>query len=115
MQINVCFYYYFQGSNDWVGTWGKHMKSLCFKTLWQQQKLNHFPGTFQIGRKDRLWKNLHRLIIKYGDEHFGFIPTSYILPEEASILRQVCEKNDENKWIVKPVLILKLFFRIPND
>ncbi|XP_022163960.1 uncharacterized protein LOC111029304 [Myzus persicae] len=89
-------------SNDWVGTWGKHMKSLCFKTLWQQQKLNHFPGTFQIGRKDRLWKNLHRLMIKYGNEHFGFIPTSYILPQEVSILRQVWEKNDEDKWIVKP-------------
>ncbi|XP_060848643.1 tubulin monoglutamylase TTLL4-like isoform X1 [Rhopalosiphum padi] len=89
-------------SNDWVGTWGKHMKSLCFKTLREQQKLNHFPGTFQIGRKDRLWKNLHRLMLKYGKEHFGFIPTSYILPQEARILRQVWEKNDEDKWIVKP-------------
>ncbi|KAE9524189.1 hypothetical protein AGLY_015434 [Aphis glycines] len=89
-------------SNDWVGTWGKHMKSLCFKTLWEQQKLNHFPGTFQIGRKDRLWKNLQRLMLKYGKEHFGFIPTSYILPQEVRILRQVWEKNDEDKWIIKP-------------
>ncbi|XP_050428184.1 uncharacterized protein LOC126838099 isoform X2 [Adelges cooleyi] len=89
-------------SNDWVGTWGKHMKSLCFKTLRDQQKLNHFPGTFQIGRKDRLWKNLHRLMLKYGKEQFGFIPTSYILPQETRLLRQVWEKNDEDKWIVKP-------------
>jgi len=88
------------------------MKSLCFKTLWQQQKLNHFPGTFQIGRKDRLWKNLNRLMMKYGNEHFGFIPTSYILPQEAKILRQVWEKNDGDKWIVKPVLFLKLFLKI---
>ncbi|XP_025190868.1 tubulin polyglutamylase TTLL4-like [Melanaphis sacchari] len=89
-------------SNDWVGTWGKHMKSLGFKTLWEQQKLNHFPGTFQIGRKDRLWKNLQRLMSKYGKEHFGFIPTSYILPQETRLLRQVWEKNDEDKWIIKP-------------
>ncbi|XP_026818449.1 tubulin polyglutamylase TTLL4-like [Rhopalosiphum maidis] len=89
-------------SNDWVGTWGKHMKSFCFKKLREQQKLNHFPGTYEIGRKDRLWKNLNRLIIKYGKEQFGFVPTSYILPQEAHILRQVWEKNDENKWIVKP-------------
>jgi len=87
------------------------MKSLCFKTLREQQKLNHFPGTFQIGRKDRLWKNLHRLMLKYGKEHFGFIPTSYILPQEARILRQVWEKNDEDKWIVKPVLYLKLYYK----
>lgn len=93
----------FLESNDWVGTWGKHMKSICFKTLREQQKLNHFPGTFQIGRKDRLWKNLHRLMLKFGKDQFGFIPTSYILPQEARILRQIWEKNDEDKWIVKPV------------
>lgn len=84
------------------------MKSLCFKTLREQQKLNHFPGTFQIGRKDRLWKNLHRLMLKYGKDQFGFIPTSYILPQEARLLRQVWEQNDEAKWIVKPVLFLNL-------
>ncbi|CAI6377079.1 unnamed protein product [Macrosiphum euphorbiae] len=89
-------------SNDWVGTWDKQMKSLCFKTLWEQQKLNHFPGTFQIGHKDRLWKNLQRLMLKYGKEHFGFIPTSYILPQEVRILRRVWEKNDQYKWIIKP-------------
>ncbi|KAE9535227.1 hypothetical protein AGLY_007960 [Aphis glycines] len=89
-------------SNDWVGTWGKHMKSFCFKTLREQQKLNHFPGTFEIGRKDKLWKNLNRLRLKYGKEQFGFIPISYILPRQAKTLRQVWEKNDKEKWIVKP-------------
>ena len=29
-------------------------------------QVNHFPGTFQIGRKDRLWKNLSRLQLKVG-------------------------------------------------
>lgn len=53
-------------SNDWSGCWGKHMKSVCFQSLKEYQKLNHFPGTFQIGRKDRLWKNLQRLMVKYG-------------------------------------------------
>ncbi|XP_050532720.1 tubulin monoglutamylase TTLL4-like isoform X2 [Daktulosphaira vitifoliae] len=89
-------------SNDWVGTWGKHMKSLCFKTLRDQQKLNHFPGTFQIGRKDKLWKNLQRLMLQFSKDEFNFIPTSYILPQETKLLRQVWEKNDEDKWIVKP-------------
>ncbi|VVC44640.1 Hypothetical protein CINCED_3A020272 [Cinara cedri] len=91
-------------SNDWFGTWGKHMKSLCFKTLREQQKFNHFPGTFQIGRKDRLWINLHRLMLKYGKDQFGFIPTSYILPQEATLLRKVWDEcgNDGDKWIVKP-------------
>ena len=28
--------------------------------------MNHFPGTFQIGRKDRLWKSLQKLMFKHG-------------------------------------------------
>ncbi|CAH1733347.1 unnamed protein product [Aphis gossypii] len=110
-------------SNDWVGTWGKHMKSVSFKTLWQQQKINHFPGTFQIGRKDRLWKNLNELMLKYGKEQFGFIPTSYILPQEAEMLRQIWEKNDEDKWIIKPpasargtgICVISKWDQIPKD
>ncbi|KAJ8946805.1 hypothetical protein NQ314_008789 [Rhamnusium bicolor] len=47
-------------SNEWLGTWGKHMKSPLFKTLKETQKLNHFPGTFQLGRKDRLWRNFQK-------------------------------------------------------
>ena len=30
------------------------------------QKLNHFPGTFNIGRKDKLWRNYHKLMLKFG-------------------------------------------------
>lgn len=74
MSYSVAFYhlylpiltYFIPESNEWCGTWGKHMKSLCFKTLREYQKINHFPGTFQIGRKDRLWKNLFRLMTKFG-------------------------------------------------
>jgi len=79
------------------------MKSIYFKTLCDQQKFNHFPGTFQIGRKDRLWRNLHKLMVKYGKDLFGFIPKSYILPQETLLLRHVLEKNVEDKWIIKPV------------
>ncbi|XP_051880741.1 tubulin polyglutamylase TTLL4 isoform X2 [Pristis pectinata] len=48
-------------SYDWLGCWGHHMKSPLFKTLREYQKLNHFPGSFQIGRKDRLWRNLLKM------------------------------------------------------
>ena len=53
---------------EWVGTWGKHMKSLMFRLILPHQKVNHFPGTFQIGRKDRLWRNLQKMAVKYGRE-----------------------------------------------
>jgi len=81
------------------------MKAVGFKGLCEQQKLNHFPGTFQIGRKDRPWKNLYRLILKHGNEQFGFIPKSYILPQEIKFLRQVFDKSAADKWIIKPVFV----------
>uniref|UniRef100_A0A8D8RRT1 Tubulin polyglutamylase TTLL4 n=2 Tax=Cacopsylla melanoneura TaxID=428564 RepID=A0A8D8RRT1_9HEMI len=90
-------------SSEWCGTWGKHMKSLSFRTLKESQKINHFPGTFQIGRKDRLWKNLLKCMMKYGEKEFGFSPRTYVLPGDDKLLRATWERNCGNiKWIVKP-------------
>lgn len=90
-------------SDDWVGTWGKHIRSTCFETLCEHQKLNHFPGTFEIGRKDKLWRNLPGLMSKHGKNQFGFMPKSYVLPQDAKTLQQVVGKNTKDKWIIKPV------------
>lgn len=61
-------------TNDWIGIWGKHMKSPCFKTIRSYQKINHIPGTFQIGRKDRVWRNLQVQMLKHGKKEFNFMP-----------------------------------------
>ncbi|XP_014479842.1 PREDICTED: tubulin polyglutamylase TTLL4-like [Dinoponera quadriceps] len=90
-------------SQDWCGTWGKHMKSACFKGLKESQKVNHFPGTFQIGRKDRLWRNFSRMMAKHDKREFGFVPRTYVLPQDLRSFRQVWEKTGgKEKWIVKP-------------
>lgn len=92
-------------SNQWLGTWGKHMKSPMFKTLKETQKLNHFPGTFQLGRKDRLWRNFQRMIGKFGLKEFGFLPHTYVLPQEMKLLKQNWDLkhcNGKEMWIIKP-------------
>ncbi|XP_066582772.1 tubulin monoglutamylase TTLL4-like [Prorops nasuta] len=90
-------------TTDWSGTWGKHMKSAFFKSIKNTQKINHFPGTFQIGRKDRLWRNLSRLIMRHGKREFGFVPRTFVLPQDLRIFRQICEKSGgKEKWIIKP-------------
>ena len=87
----------------WGGIWGKHMKSPQFKDVHEGQKLNHLPGTFNIGRKDRLWKNYQRLRLKFGKEEFSFLPRTFLLPSESKLLRRVWEKRGcRAKWIVKP-------------
>jgi len=88
---------------DWTCTWGRHMKSPMFKEIKECQKINHFPGTFNIGRKDRLWKNYHKLMLKHGKSEFGFLPRTFCLPADTKLLRKVWErKGGKGRWIVKP-------------
>ncbi|XP_056282494.1 tubulin polyglutamylase TTLL4 [Pseudoliparis swirei] len=90
-------------SHDWLGCWGPHMKSPCFKALGEHQKLNHFPGTFQIGRKDRLWRNLSKMQLSFGKREFGFFPRTFVLPQDVKLLRKAWEDGGaRQKWIVKP-------------
>ncbi|XP_065216556.1 tubulin monoglutamylase TTLL4-like isoform X2 [Planococcus citri] len=93
-----------KNSTYWGGTWGKHTRSAGFKTLYDYQKMNHFPGTFQIGRKDRLWKSMQKLMLKHGKSKFDLMPTTYILPQDKKRLRMAWKKNTskEEPWIVKP-------------
>ena len=79
------------------------MKSAQFKDIHEGQKINHLPGTFNIGRKDRLWKNYQRLRLKFGKEEFSFLPRTFLLPSETKLLRRVWERRGcRAKWIVKP-------------
>ncbi|XP_061698579.1 tubulin polyglutamylase TTLL4 isoform X2 [Syngnathoides biaculeatus] len=89
-------------SNDWLGCWGHHMKSPCFRTLQEHQKLNHFPGTFQIGRKDRLWKNLSKMACRFGKQEFNFFPRTFVLPQDILQLRKAWKDGSRQKWIIKP-------------
>ncbi|KAF6362355.1 tubulin tyrosine ligase like 4 [Rhinolophus ferrumequinum] len=89
-------------NDDWLGCWGHHMKSPGFRSIREHQKLNHFPGSFQIGRKDRLWRNLSRMQSRFGKKEFSFFPQSFILPQDAKLLRKAWESSRRQKWIVKP-------------
>ncbi|NXG22453.1 TTLL4 polyglutamylase, partial [Grallaria varia] len=90
-------------SNDWLGCWGHHMKSPGFKAIREHQKLNHFPGSFQIGRKDHLWRNLLKMQARCGKKEFNFFPQSFILPQDIKLLRKAWEEGaSRQKWIVKP-------------
>ncbi|XP_038870308.1 pneumococcal serine-rich repeat protein-like isoform X2 [Salvelinus namaycush] len=92
-----------QKSHDWLGCWGHHMKSPGFKAIREYQKLNHFPGSFQIGRKDRLWRNLSKMQAQFGKREFSFFPRSFVLPQDVKLLKKAWEDSGcRQKWIIKP-------------
>jgi len=84
----------------WIGYFGKHLKGQNYRKMRQGQKVNHFPGCFVLGRKDRLWRTISRYIAKFGHSEFGFIPTTYILPRDRRLLRENWKQNET--YIMKP-------------
>lgn len=49
-----------QSNVTWTASWGKHPTREGFRALNRFQKVNHFPGSWCIGRKDRLMRTLAR-------------------------------------------------------
>src|SRR5690606_7195707 len=90
-------------STDFNIFWGKRLKPSEFAKLNKYQKVNHFPGTYQLGRKDNLYRNLSRLKRMHNPKEFDFFPMTWILPGERNQLIQEIELNNKKHlYIVKP-------------
>eukprot|EP00108_Taenia_solium_P008267 TsM_000678800 transcript=TsM_000678800 gene=TsM_000678800 len=98
---------------DWIGCFGRHLTPVLFRQVKDFQKMNHFPGSFELGRKDLLTINLSKMRTRFGSENFGFYPTTFILPREFSRLKDSWKQGldrspSRNKkrnlvtWIIKP-------------
>lgn len=61
---------------DFNVCWGFTQKSI--KSFCKYQKVNHFPGCWNLGRKDLLWRNLVKYKRKEPNE-YNFIPNTFIL------------------------------------
>ncbi|CAH8496689.1 unnamed protein product [Schistosoma turkestanicum] len=90
-------------SSDWIFYFGKHMRPQTFRTIKMYQKVNHIPCSFQLGRKDRLWRNIVEMQLKHGKEHFNFMPQTFCLPGDLDELKKAWDEEGENqRWIMKP-------------
>jgi len=65
------------------------------------QKVNHFPRSIEITRKDFMTNNIKRLSFKHKEE-FYFFPTSYVLPEEFEEAAIDMNINPDKWFIIKP-------------
>jgi len=84
---------------------GGHLKNEEIKELKLNpyQKINHFPRTVDITRKDKLYQQMKRMQDTYGME-YGFIPRTFILPTEREAAIKAIENSGlEDNWILKPV------------
>lgn len=81
------------------------IKPEIFKSLKKYQKVNHFPKSGEITKKDNLYKNIRKLQshLSATNKQFNFIPESFILPNEHMFLQDFMEKDPNCIWICKPV------------
>ncbi|XP_067031983.1 tubulin polyglutamylase TTLL5-like [Acropora muricata] len=98
-----CFKEVHPNSSNFNLMWtGSHIKPHTLRGLQDFQKVNHFPRSYELTRKDKLYKNIQRMQHSKGVKHFDFIPESYIIPEEFNEFSAAYLK-DRKPWIVKPV------------
>jgi hypothetical protein len=81
--------------------WGNRIPDEDFVKLNAYQRVNHFPGTYFLGRKDHLLRGLARMRRKHG-EGYDFFPTTFFLPRDASMLRSEMVRQPGKIYIAKP-------------
>ena len=87
-------------SNDWDIMWRDGSVSLSLLSqMSPSQKINHFPGMFEISRKNFLAKNLNKFREAF-PEDYDFYPKTWILPQDFSSFKSTL--TDNTTLIVKP-------------
>lgn len=82
--------------------WGSIKKKEDYRGIHRLQRYNHWPGTWEIGRKDRLYRNVAVAARAKGDA-FAFVPKFFVLPRDYEELQKDAERNPSTLYIRKPL------------
>jgi tubulin polyglutamylase TTLL5 len=94
--------------HDWNVLWSSgNCKLYLYEGLNEWQKINHFPASFELTRKDKLAINVRKMQQKFGKSAFDFIPDTFVIPDEFNefCVHYGAEQKRTGKnslWIVKP-------------
>ncbi|CAD8077678.1 unnamed protein product [Paramecium primaurelia] len=69
-----------------------------YRRLLPYQRINHFPGSYMLGKKNELCRNLNRMRKMFPDD-YDFFPRTWQLPYQSEEVRQ---KQGKAIFIVKP-------------
>lgn len=89
-------------TDDWNILWAcSPVPNHLYSRLNCYQRINHFPCSTEITKKDRLAYSLLRMTQRYGSELFNFAPETFVLPTEFADFHSAFSSG--GMWIVKPV------------
>lgn len=100
---------FMKGGKLWTAMWSKHQSQTQLDGLNCLQKVNHFPASWCIGRKDRLSRTLMAMKRIHGRE-FDFHPETFVMPQDKDAFHrtvkpemgQSSRKQKKSLWIAKP-------------
>ena len=80
--------------DNWNVMWtSAHLKSYVFQGLRPHQKVNQFPRSYEVTRKDSLARNIGRMLELHGQWDFGFLPESFVLPVDRPQFLAACKRD----------------------
>lgn len=88
--------------DDFNLIWTGYIQIEDLNKLNKYQKVNHFPNSVHLGRKDLLWQNIYRMKLKYPLD-FNITPHSWVLPDDFDEMNGILN----SKLMQKKMLILK--------
>jgi hypothetical protein len=89
-------------SAKWNVMWTGVTRPENLKEMTRYQRVNHFPQSFHLGRKDLMWKNVYRMK-KAHPREYEICPTTYLLPDDYKKLAFDRESDKKNSlYILKP-------------
>ena len=86
----------------WNVIWTGLFRQGRLRNMSSTQHINHFAGSWAIGRKDYMWRNVQRMRRLHG-KAFDIAPATYIFPEDYK--RWMIDReasNFKNMYIMKP-------------
>ena len=90
--------------HDWNMLWTHTQgKNYFYERLNQNQKINHFPASSELTRKDRLAVNVRKMQERFSRQYFDFIPDTFVLPEEWDLF---CKSFNEAEDTVKNQVLM---------
>lgn len=89
--------------HDWSILWSCGAPNTFFyQNLNIGQRVNHFPSSTEITRKDRLCTSITLMQERFGKKYFDITPDTYNLPDEFADFYAHFHNEKYVKWIVKP-------------
>lgn len=90
-------------SHDWNLMWlGAIPQLYLFEGLNEYQRINHFPNSYEITKKDRMAVHLKHMLMRHGPEQYGFFPETYVIPDEYTEFYNRYTSDKNAQWIAKP-------------